>query len=279
MIKEQIPITIDSFTHLYTLIVRPDNTFEVKIDQESRRNGSLVDDFDMLKPKMIDDPNSKKPNDWVDEAEIPDPTDKKPDDWDQPETIEDPNAKKPEDWNDEMDGEWSAPKIPNPDYKGPWHPKMIPNPKYKGEWKPERIPNPEFVDDPNLYARTMAFIGLDLWQVKSGTLFDNFIVTDDVSECEAHAKYWKPRFDGEKKDEKKPEMPPFMKTVGSLKYLLIFSLFLNSQPTWEMQSKRRRMRKQKRWIQKRKRFVLLLRLFIHFTLFLFQTKEDTHEEL
>ena len=226
LVKEQIPISLDSITHLYTLIVHPDNTFEVKVDQESQRNGSLVDDFDMLKPRTIDDPTSKKPDDWVDEDVIPDPEDKKPDDWDQPETITDPNAKKPEDWNDELDGEWIPQKIANPAFKGPWHPKMIPNPNYKGEWKPSQIPNPEFQDNPNLYARNIAFIGLDLWQVKSGTLFDNFIVTDDVSECEAYAKHWKTRFDAEiaNDDREKPEIPGVYKTVSHP--LLYFLLFL-----------------------------------------------------
>ena len=39
-------------------------------------------------------------------------------DWDQPEYIPDPDAEKPEDWDDDMDGEWEPPMIPNPDYKG-----------------------------------------------------------------------------------------------------------------------------------------------------------------
>jgi hypothetical protein len=30
----------------------------------------------------------------------------------------------PEDWDDEEDGEWTAPTIPNPDYKGPWKQKV-----------------------------------------------------------------------------------------------------------------------------------------------------------
>ena len=38
-------------------------------------------------------------------------------DYDKPEYIPDPDAKKPEDWDDDMDGEWEPPMIPNPDYK------------------------------------------------------------------------------------------------------------------------------------------------------------------
>lgn len=30
----------------------------------------------------------------------------------------------PEDWDDEEDGEWTAPTIPNPEYKGEWKPKV-----------------------------------------------------------------------------------------------------------------------------------------------------------
>lgn len=31
----------------------------------------------------------------------------------------------PEDWDDEEDGEWTTPTMPNPDYKGPWEPKVF----------------------------------------------------------------------------------------------------------------------------------------------------------
>lgn len=203
LVKRDIPCKSDTLIHLYTLIVRPDNTFEVLIDNKTVETGSLVTDFDMIPPKTIDDPDAKKPEDWVDEAEIPDPDDKKPDDWDQPKTIVDTNAKQPEDWNEETDGEWTAPMIDNPDYKGEWHPKMIPNPAYKGEWKPPQIPNPDYFEDNELYARTFSHIGLDLWQVKSGTIFDNFIVSDDVFECQAHAEYWQKRFAFEEEQEKK----------------------------------------------------------------------------
>ena len=38
-------------------------------------------------------------------------------DWDQPQHIPDRDAKKPEDWDDDIDGEWEAPMIDNPEYK------------------------------------------------------------------------------------------------------------------------------------------------------------------
>lgn len=80
-------------------------------------SGKLEDDWDFLKPKMIKDPEAKKPEDWDDREKIDDPDDSKPEDWDKPEHIPDPDAKKPDDWDDEMDGDWEPPMIDNPEYK------------------------------------------------------------------------------------------------------------------------------------------------------------------
>lgn len=35
-----------------------------------------------------------------------------------PEFIDDTQAERPEDWNEEEDGVWEPPKIPNPEFKG-----------------------------------------------------------------------------------------------------------------------------------------------------------------
>lgn len=67
-------------TYLYTLVVRPDQTFEVFVNQKSERSGSLLEDFNppVNPPKEIDDPDDVKPGDWVDEAQIVDPEAVKP---------------------------------------------------------------------------------------------------------------------------------------------------------------------------------------------------------
>jgi calreticulin len=99
LLNKEIPCESDELSHLYTLIVKPDNSYEVKIDGESKQTGSLKEDWDMIPPKKINDPDASKPEDWVDEQEIDDPEDTKPDDWDdEPETIADPDAEQPEDW-------------------------------------------------------------------------------------------------------------------------------------------------------------------------------------
>merc|ERR1711937_435273 len=176
-------------SHLYTLIVKPDNTVRVEVDQEKLYEGSIKDDWEVLKPKTINDPDDKKPSDWVDTSMMDDPEDKKPDDWD-----------------DEEDGEWEAPMKDNPDYKGDWKAKRISNPEYKGVWEAKKIDNPEYVDDDEVYKYAdFGFIGFDLWQVKAETIFDNVIITDDVAEADKAAAAWKALSAVEKAEKKKAD--------------------------------------------------------------------------
>jgi calreticulin len=201
LIKKEIPCETDEFTHTYTLTVKPDNTYLVHIDGKEVGKGSLKEDWDILPPKEIKDPKASKPADWVDEKMIPDPTDKKPEGWDDiPKEIADPAATKPEDWDDELDGEWERPMIANPEYKGEWSPKMIDNPAYKGEWVHPMIPNPDFKDDDTLYLyESNKYVGIEVWQVKSGTIFDNIIITDDEAEAKKLADATAAAKEGEKK--------------------------------------------------------------------------------
>jgi calreticulin len=225
LIKKEIKTETDEWTHLYTLILKSDNTFQVLIDEKEVSSGSLKTDFDILPPKEIKDPSAKKPADWVDEKKIADPTDKKPEGWDDiPAEIADPDAKKPEDWDDELDGQWEPPMIDNPAYKGEWQPKLIENPAYKGEWIHPVIPNPDYYEDDNLYLfEDNSFVGFELWQVKAGTIFDNIIVTDDKAEADKFAELTKKTQEGEKKafdkeeSERKAKEPDDRKAAESNK--------------------------------------------------------------
>lgn len=189
----------NEYTHLYTLHVKPDGTYEIFFDLESKASGKLVDDWDFPKP-TIDDPDDKKPSDWVDETEIDDPEDKKPEGYDDiPAQIADPDATKPEDWDDEDDGEWEPPLIDNPDFKGEWVAKKIENPAYKGEWNPKQIPNKDYEEGVQLAAFDSVYVGYELWIVNNGTIFDNILVTDDIEYAKAQGeKLWRPTSKGEK---------------------------------------------------------------------------------
>uniref|UniRef100_A0A671LM68 Calreticulin n=1 Tax=Sinocyclocheilus anshuiensis TaxID=1608454 RepID=A0A671LM68_9TELE len=164
LIKKEIKCKDDELTHLYTLILNPDQTYEVKIDNEKVESGSLEEDWDFLPPKKIKDPEAKKPEDWDDRAKIDDETDTKPEDWDKPENIPDPDAKKPDDWDEDMDGEWEPAMIPNPEYKVVL---VLVNYNNPGMWLHQHV--------------SVSVLSL---QVKSGTIFDNFLITDDVKEAE-----------------------------------------------------------------------------------------------
>merc|ERR1711904_366561 len=193
-------------SHLYRLVLKPDNTVRVEIDEEKIYEGNLKDDWEVLKPKKIDDPEDKKPSDWVEDSMMDDPEDKKPDDWVEEKRIVDAAAKKPDDWDDEEDGEWEPPMIDNPAFKGEWSVKRIDNPVYKGIWAPKKIANPEYEDDKTVYKfDDFGFIGFDLWQVKGETIFDNVIITDDVAEADKFAAKWKELSEVEKAKKKEEE--------------------------------------------------------------------------
>lgn len=62
----------DKEPHLYTLIVRPDNTFTIFVDNKEVNSGSLLEDFTppVNPPEEIDDPNDKKPEDWDEREKV-----------------------------------------------------------------------------------------------------------------------------------------------------------------------------------------------------------------
>uniref|UniRef100_A0A667ZAR2 Calnexin n=1 Tax=Myripristis murdjan TaxID=586833 RepID=A0A667ZAR2_9TELE len=162
----------DKKTHLYTLVVNPDNSFELLVDQTVVNSGNLLSDMTppINPPAEIEDPDDRKPEDWDERPKIQDPDATKPDDWDEdapaqipdedavkpdgwlddePEYISDPDAIKPDDWDEDMDGEWEAPQVPNPACEsapgcGAWQRPVIDNPNYKGKWKPPMIDNPNY---------------------------------------------------------------------------------------------------------------------------------------
>jgi len=179
-------------SHVYRLVLRPDSTIRVDVDGEEIYEGSMKDDWDMLLPRTIDDPEDYKPEDWVDESMMDDPDEMKPVDWNDDRYVSNPEQEEPEDWIEEDDGMWEAEHIDNPEYSGVWVAKQIPNPEYFGYWEPAQVPNPHFQDDDKLYLYKFASIGIDVWQVKAGVIFDNIILTDDEKEADRFLERWKP---------------------------------------------------------------------------------------
>ncbi|XP_050442881.1 calnexin isoform X2 [Adelges cooleyi] len=173
-LKTEETIFTDHQPHLFTLVVKPDNSYSFYLNRELQYEGDILsdEDFDptINPPKEIIDKNDVKPEDWDERAKIPDESAVKPDDWDEsePESIPDESASmpddwledesthipdtvavKPTDWDNDMDGEWEAPLINNPKCEdrsgcGPWSRPLMKNPKYKGKWKQPFIDNPNY---------------------------------------------------------------------------------------------------------------------------------------
>ncbi|BAF17905.1 Os05g0507300, partial [Oryza sativa Japonica Group] len=180
-IKKDLKCETDKLTHFYTFILRPDASYSLLVDNREREFGSMYTDWDILPPRKIKESNAKKPKDWDDREYIEDPDEVKPEGYDSiPKEIPDPKDKKPESWDDDDDGVWKPRMIPNPEYKGRWKRKKIKNPNYKGKWKIPWIDNPEFEDDPDLYVlKPLQYVGIEVWQVKAGSVFDNILICDD----------------------------------------------------------------------------------------------------
>ena len=120
--------------------------------------------------------------------------------------MEETEATKPEDWDDDEDGEWERPMKRNPAYKGKWHAPLIDNPAYKGIWKPQEIPNPDYfeLDQPDF--EPIAAVGIEIWTMQDGILFDNILIAKDEKVATAiRETTWKPKFEAEKEKQKAEE--------------------------------------------------------------------------
>ena len=186
---DMMPITAfeDHFTHVYTLIIFANQTYQLRKDNFTDIEGHLEQAFNYCQPALIPDPLESKPIDWEDDPEIDDPDEIPPSFLRNiPQYIPDPAAKKPEDWSDSINGIWQPPLIRNPEFYGfDWKPKRIKNPNYRGAWKPQLIPNPDYDPDPSFgKPEDLCYIGIDVEQDVAGSIWDNIIVTDSLAEAE-----------------------------------------------------------------------------------------------
>lgn len=62
----------DKKPHLYQLIVKPDNSYTISVDQEVVSEGSLLTDFTpaVNPPKEINDPKDFKPESWDEREKV-----------------------------------------------------------------------------------------------------------------------------------------------------------------------------------------------------------------
>lgn len=201
---------------LYTLILKSNADFEIRINGDVAQAGNLIEQPYMFEPtfnppKEIVDGDSMAPSDWDDREYIEDSTVVKPDDYDElylsplvpdpavpkpegwledePEYILDPFAEKPQVWDDEEDGTWEPPIIVNPKCEfasgcGKWVAPLIPNRNYKGPWIQPVIPNPNFKGEwePDMIANPYYFEDKHPTNLKpiGGIGFELWAIEEDI---------------------------------------------------------------------------------------------------
>lgn len=62
-------------------------------------------------------------------------------------------------------------------------------PPYAGKWAPRKIPNPNLFEDktPAATMAPMTALALEIWTTNGGLFFDNFLITDSLSEAQSYA--------------------------------------------------------------------------------------------
>jgi len=70
LINKDVRCESDQLSHLYTLHIKSDNTFDVLIDNKSVRSGAIEDEFTILKKKEIEDPTQSKVRSRMKSAEL-----------------------------------------------------------------------------------------------------------------------------------------------------------------------------------------------------------------
>ncbi|CAL9202785.1 unnamed protein product [Musa hybrid cultivar] len=80
--------------------------------------------------------------------------------------------------------EWKWPMKRNAEYKGKWHAPLIDNPNYKGIWKPQVIDNPDYFELDKPYFEPITAIGIEIWTMHDGILFDNILIVSNEKKAE-----------------------------------------------------------------------------------------------
>uniref|UniRef100_A0A8C9PKT5 Calreticulin-3 n=1 Tax=Spermophilus dauricus TaxID=99837 RepID=A0A8C9PKT5_SPEDA len=138
--KKSIRCKVDGFTHLYALVLRPDLSYEVKVDGQAIESGSIEYDWNLTSFRKMEESSAES-----------------------------------KDWNQAKDAKAQDGLKPEGIDKDIWLHQKMKNTNYLTQYDLSEFEN-------------IGAIGLELWQVRSGTIFDNFLITDDEEYAENFAK-------------------------------------------------------------------------------------------
>ncbi|XP_060040723.1 calreticulin-3 isoform X2 [Erinaceus europaeus] len=165
--KKPIRCKVDAFTHLYTLVLRPDLTYAVKIDGQVVEAGSVEYDWQLtsLRSARRAAARAREQAGAGHQAQ----------DWEK--QFLDTSTSTAGEWSPGLDG---AALLQKPPYQDGLRPEGI-----SGDvWLQEERPPSSWAEFDLTEFEDIGAIGLDLWQVRSGTIFDNFLITDDEDYAE-----------------------------------------------------------------------------------------------
>ena len=189
--KPQVPD--NKIFNLYTFELNPDNRYRVTIDKlPLKTRHTLYEDWNILLPKYIRDPQAVKPPEWDDRENIEE-------NYTVSEFIEDINTSKPLDWNVSIDGEYKPRMISNPKFIPAGQRNKFDNPNYKGQWQAPLIVNPDYNPDASIYMMNdIGGVAIDVYQEIEGTMIGKVQITDDELEAERFEWEWSKHVDRER---------------------------------------------------------------------------------
>jgi hypothetical protein len=205
---------------LYTLIIRPNNTYSILIDAFPIVDGSLLTDFDppIAPPETLPDPTDKKPADRDARPFLstPGPPSEriliintystKPPDWaeDEPELLPDATAVRPAYWDASVLGAWRPPAVFNRRFRGRFFPALEPNPRFVDQspapnpcfcvpWAPHGVRNTAF-SPAAARLRPLTGAGFELWSANRELAFSRILIArDDNAVAAWNARDFLPR--------------------------------------------------------------------------------------
>ncbi|EHB15869.1 Calreticulin-3 [Heterocephalus glaber] len=167
--KKSIKCKVDGFTHLYTLVLRSDLTYEVKIDGQSIESGSIEYDWQLTSLRKTEQGAAPSPG-----------SDQRKREWtrrDWEKHLLDAAGSKPGDWHSELDGDWPGPMLQKPLYQAGLKPERI----SQDPWLPEKMTGTGYLTQYDLSEfQSISAIGLELWQGPEKEM-DDILIKEEVT--------------------------------------------------------------------------------------------------
>ncbi|CDW57506.1 calreticulin [Trichuris trichiura] len=170
-LKKPLTCEDDEYTHFYTLIIHPNQTYEIRVDNRVRMAGNIIDDFDLHIPYMVRNYKTRKPSDWDDRIFLRN----KSAPLDNGKSYVEEDIKFETMYN-------SKHRYDETEFVGRAPQGYIRNRNYRGRWqRPYIIKRNGGEKNLQLDHGSIGAVGFDLWIITPEIVFDNILITDDTN--------------------------------------------------------------------------------------------------